>query len=280
MKRIGVIMTVFNRKEQTIKCLTCLYNQLRVTSDFTVDVYLTDDASTDGTEETIQNEFPSVNIIRGTGELYWNRGMYMAWKEAEKNDYDFYLWLNNDTYLYDDALDRLLETAERFDNHCIVVGSTCSPDDKNVITYGGYSNGKMITDLRRLSECDAINGNIVLISRSVFRILGTNDPYYRHACGDTDYGLRAKEKGITCVAGIGVFGVCASHEFITCWKDPEQPFGKRLKNFLSPLGDNPFEFFYFKRKHYGFPCACICFISNWLHFFFPGLWIRMRSKQK
>ena len=46
--------------------------------------------------EAVGKMFPQVHIIKGDGNLFWNRGMYMAWQAAIKEkDYDFYLWLND-----------------------------------------------------------------------------------------------------------------------------------------------------------------------------------------
>ena len=141
-------------------------------------------------------------------------------------------------------------------------------------------NGKKITDVKDRQWCDEINGNIVLIPKHVYDILGTNDPYFRHAAGDTDYGLRAKEAGVGCFIGKGIFGECDLHERPTVWMDPSQPFKKRWKNFFSPLGNNPYEFFYFKKKHKGLVAACITFCFMWIHFFFPWFWQNATSENE
>lgn len=36
--------------------------------------------------------------------------------------------------------------------------------------------------------------------------------------------------------------------------------------------NNPFDFFHFRKKHYGILPACMTFVSNWNHFLFPWLW--------
>lgn len=265
-------MTVFNRKDTTIRCLSDLELQDYDKKNIHLDIYLTDDGCTDGTPEMVREKFPYVNIIKGNGNLYWNRGMYYAWCSAAKKDYDFYIWLNDDTFLYKDAIARLFNESENFKHEAIVVGSTCEVGNPTKITYGGWQNSKLHTDLSKHQKCDTINGNIVLIPKSVYAILGTNDPYFRHAAGDTDYGLRAKENGVPVYTGIGIFGECNLHEHAVVWMDPSNPFKKRWRNFLSPTGNNPFEFFYFKRKHFGILPACFIFITNWVHFFFPWFW--------
>jgi len=61
---------------------------------------MTDDGCTDGTSKEVLEQYPSVHIVSGDGTLFWNRGMYCAWKAAVKErEYDFYMWLNDDTTL-------------------------------------------------------------------------------------------------------------------------------------------------------------------------------------
>jgi GT2 family glycosyltransferase len=270
-KKISVLLTVHNRKEKTLLCLERLFQQ-ELLQGFIVKIYLTDDGCTDGTREAVEEQFPLVTIVEGDGTLFWNRGMYHAWTFAAKEcDYDYYLWINDDTFLYGNCIKRLLAESASYEDKSIVVGSTCSTRDKNIITYGGWLKGKLITELSVPQNCDTINGNIVLIPKYVYSILGTNDPKFRHAIGDTDYGLRAKENHINCVTGIGIFGECDLHEHPTVWMDPTQPFRKRWNNFFSPLGNNPFEYFYFRKKHYGLLPASKTFLTMWIHFFFPRL---------
>ena len=40
---------------------------------------------------------PDVRLLRGNGQLYWNGGMRRAFGEAMAADYDYYLWMNDDT---------------------------------------------------------------------------------------------------------------------------------------------------------------------------------------
>lgn len=274
MFHIAVLITVFNRKDKTIQCLSRLYKNNNV-SRFSISVYLVDDGSTDGTSEEIAKLYPEVNLIKGDGSLFWNRGMHKAWETAAKDKkYDYFLWLNDDTNITNDCIERLLDLSSNNGNSAIIIGSTCSTGNPNQITYGGWKDGRLLTDLIKPNKCQTMNGNIVLIPKSVYDVLGMNDPTFRHCLGDTDYALRANEQGILCLTGIGIFGECDAHERPTIWMDPSQPFAKRWKNFFSPLGNNPFEFFYFRKKHFGFIAACATFVSNWLHFFFPRLWYK------
>ena len=128
MKQIAVLLTVHNRREKTLCCLQNLFKQ-KLNSDFLMDVYLTDDGCTDGTPEAIREQYPKVIIIKGDGNLFWNRGMYTAWKKAaETQDYDFYLWLNDDTFLFNNAIQTLLKESSEKNNKSIIVASIKSKE--------------------------------------------------------------------------------------------------------------------------------------------------------
>lgn len=129
--KIAVIMTCFNRRETTLACLRALHQQTN-----TFDVFLTDDGSSDGTAEAIKAEFPQVNILQGNGNLFWVGGMRLAFGEAIKNSYNYYLWLNDDTFLETDTLDKLLNIqtclSEQRCENSIIVGTTQDAITKNL----------------------------------------------------------------------------------------------------------------------------------------------------
>lgn len=100
-KKIAVLLTCFNRRDKTVRCLQSLANTY-VSSGVSldVDVYLTDDGCKDGTSEAVRSmNLPfGIHLLMGDGTLYWNGGMINSWSAAVKNGgYDGYLWLNDDT---------------------------------------------------------------------------------------------------------------------------------------------------------------------------------------
>lgn len=271
IKTLAVLITVHNRKDKTLECLRLLYAQLPL-EGYQVDVYLTDDGCTDGTPEAIRRQFPEVYIIQGDGNLYWNRGMYTAWNEAAKKDYDFYLWLNEDTILLPHALKELLNSScSKQDQAIIVAANKDSTGDH--VTYSGHNqNGKIIPN-GTLQPCDTFNGNCVLIPKNVYKILGNLDWTFRHAIGDLDYGYRAKNAGIAIYVSSEYLGICDNNPQLPVWARKEVPLTKRLKNLYSPLGyAEPIPFFYFERKNFGLLTALKHFISIHIRVLFPQLW--------
>ena len=180
---IAVIMTCHNRVQTTLSCLSKMKAQ-KLKENVSLTIYLVDDGSTDGTSEAIQKKHPDIKIIKGNGSLFWNRGMHLAFSKAIENDYDYYLWLNDDTQLYEDALQTLIDTHKSLcdirHNPCIIVGSTQDPVDKK-FTYGGYIRTSKINplslNLKKPSNdspylCETFCGNCVLIPKDVVNRVG------------------------------------------------------------------------------------------------------------
>lgn len=191
MLSVAAILTCFNRKNKTQKCLESLF---KILPD--CDVYITDDGSTDGTRDMLHQCFPKVKVISGTGNLFWSRGMYTAWKEAMKYDYEYFLWLNDDVELYPYFLEELLECNKQNGDNCIITG-LIENFEKTTILYGGSDENKTLIQANGLPQkVTHMNGNVVLVPKSVVDKIGIMDPKLHHDLGDVDYGLTAIENGI------------------------------------------------------------------------------------
>lgn len=272
IKHIAVLLTCYNRKEKTLNCLRSLYASM-IPEGYGMAVFLVDDASTDGTGESVAKEFPKVKIIQGNGQLFWNRGMHFAWQTAANDaDYDFYLWLNDDVHLMRESISDLLLASETHPE--AIITGTMASEENGKVTYGGFSaQGKLIVPDGRVQACDKFHGNLVLIPRSAYKILGNLDPEFPHAIGDFDYALRAKKAGIQRFIGPSVSGYCEEHDHLPLWCLPEVPLKKRLKTLYSPLGNaHPRYFFYFEKRHYGLMTAIKHFLTLHIRAVFPKLW--------
>lgn len=268
MKEIAIIMTVHNRKKQTIECLNCLYKE---STPF--DVYLTNDGCTDGTKEEVERLFPDVNVIDGNGDLFWNRGMYTAFAKALDKGYRFYLWLNDDTNVVPGFLQRLVSFAIEEGEQSILCGACVDNDDHSVITYGGFSLKHTPLPLsEKVQECSFASGNIFFIPKTVAAKLGNLDFYYRHSMGDFDYAVRARKAGIKIYQLPSFLGYCKRHYSIPKWRDVNYNFVYRLKYMYSPLGQNPFELWHCDKKFKGVIYAICRFLILHVRCLFPKLW--------
>lgn len=272
IRRAAILMTVHNRKEKTLKCLTRLYLALRQVSSETVfDVYITDDGSTDGTREDVQARFPQVRFIEGDGNLYWCRGMIAAWNRAlaEKN-YDGFFWLNNDSYLYPDAFSLMNEAISPTRSLTIFSGAFLS-EMTGQASFGGKISDRILTPNGQWQKFDQLNGNFVFVPKTVVEKTGILDGVFHHGIGDYDYGYRAKKAGIDLLLTPRYIGVCERDSNYHKYRDSRYPMAERFRFLYSPLGPPPPSLFRFNFRHYSFFKAISVFVYINLVCLWPGI---------
>lgn len=245
-RSVCAVLTSFNRRALTLECL----GALKASADLmgvSPHAVLMDDGSTDRTADAVRERFPWVTVLRGDGSLYWCRGMHAAFAAALGQGHDYYLWLNDDTILVPDALSRLFacEAAllEQDSTPPLLVGSTADATT-NVISYGGSRRVSWLRPMRfelmqphdEPQRCDAMTGNIVLVSASVAERLGNLDPIFEHAMGDTDYSMRALRNGITVWLAPGVYGSCSDNASAGTFRDESLSLHDRWERILDRKG--------------------------------------------
>lgn len=246
MRNLAVLMTCHNRRENTLKCLKALFLNA-IPEDLHFKVFLVDDGSNDGTAEVVSEQFPGVVLVRADGTLYWNGGMRVAFGAALEMDFDFYLWLNDDTFLFSNALSGLLMSYEFLPKDCrdtaILSGTTIDPMTK-ASTYGGQKwnstwkglDFRFVEPGEQPIECDTMNGNCVLIPRNVAQRVGNLEKEFIHSMGDIDYGLRAKSLGCSIWVSAGFVGECTENPRADSYYDRALSRKVRLHKMLHPKG--------------------------------------------
>lgn len=253
--RIAAIMTCHNRREKTIACLRSLFSIIPDT-----DVFLTDDGCTDGTAQAALAVSPHVHIVSGNGNLFWSRGMYLAWKEAIKGSYDFYLWLNDDIELYSSFWEELLECDRMALSKAVIVGLIKDKFSDAIIYGGTNADGELIQESALPQRIANMNGNVVLVPSCVVSAIGIIDPVYWHDIGDVDYGLMAQKAGISVLSTRKAVAVGYSNGKFCRVRKWGTTLSNRFKKLYSPLGSNPNISFYFFKKHKGLCAACMIYI--------------------
>ena len=258
---IFVLMTCFNRRDHTLGCLQALAAQ-DCEQPRSVQVILVDDGSTDGTGAAVRQAFPQVRILPGSGRLFWNGGMRVAFAEALKEHFDFLLWLNDDTILFPFALDVLLATASTLaaqNISAIVTGSTCDRltgkrsygGERQVQRWFGNRCSPVEPIPHQVQPCDTMNGNCTLVPRDIALALGNLDAAFTHSFGDMDYGFRARAAGYCIYIAPGYLGTCSDNTQRGTWRDRSASLRKRWRHLTSAKG-SPFpEWLVYCRRHLG-----------------------------
>lgn len=278
-------MACFNRKSKTLACLENLFRQTVVKQGaIKLKVFLLDDASTDGTVKAVEAQYPEVDILTGNGSLFWNGGMHVAFDRALKQNFDFYLWLNDDTVLYEDALEKLFTSYEALGKKgapgSILVGSTIDPCTQ-CFSYGGFLRAGKFSALKlqsilpgeQLKECTTMCGNCVFIPRVVAQRVGNLDPQFKHRWGDTDYGLRARKQKCQVWIAPEYVGTCEANPGAEEWTSGHLSFRERVKIFHSVKGYRKRDWFIYVKRHGG-PLWSLLWVKPYLDM----LILSMKSK--
>lgn len=241
-KRTAVLMTVHNRCETTVRCLRRLLGVVeRCRCREEVDVFIVDDGSTDGTTERIkelgQGQGWNIKVIQGTGNLYWAKGMELAWKTAVANgEYDYFLWLNDDAELEEGALEKMFRALKPGTVVCgTMVNGKCEP------TYG--------LNVRNTG----LAGNCVLVPREVFEKVGMICGDFHHGWADRDYGLQVEKAGFEIVSA-GVVGRTEWHPMRPSLKGRDLRW--RLRSLRDPKGWNVHDLWLLRKRNWGV-CAAV-----------------------
>lgn len=241
--RIAVLMTCYNRVETTLHCLRRLFAQ-KCEADMTV--FLVDDASPDSTGARVKAEFSQVNVIVGTGYLFWTKGMNLAWRTAGEG-WDAVLWLNDDVELNDGAIAGLIADAEETGWEGAIIGSFLDGEGK--MTYGVLENWEWIEPVGRPRLTDGdISGNCVLIPKRVVDKVGIIADCYSHAYGDYDYSARMRKARVPYYLASHLCGRCDNDKPDDAL---ESKLNERVKCLFLPNSHNWRDAIVYRWRYYG-----------------------------
>jgi len=276
---IAVLITTRNRKQKTIDCLQSLHLQI-LPAGAELQIFLTDDASIDGTVAAVKKVHPSANIYNGDGNLFWAGGMRNSWSKAVQKDPDYYLLLNDDTLLNKNAIFLLLNNPSASDSICI--GSTNDPFT-NERSYGGrkltakrsWKDDAVVFSKTDYLLCDVANANIMLVPKLIVDSIGILSDAYTHGLADYDYSLSANKAGFNVYVAPGYLGTCVNDHGKN-WKSNKSTLKERIAYLKSPKGLAYKEYMTFIKKHFplSYPSA---FVKVWVKTFFPFIWETFRK---
>jgi GT2 family glycosyltransferase len=257
---------------------------MSMSNNISIDVYLTDDGSTDGTKEAIQKRFPEVTILIGDGNLFWAEGMRNSWTKALQKDYDGYFLINDDVEFYDNVFEQLLATHEysltKFNKGGIYIGAT---EDKNLhkLTYSGSMViNKFLYTQKRLppngtfQKCELANANIMLVSKTVVDKIGILAAGYSHGMADYDYTLTANKHNIPVLIAPQYCGHCVNDHKDKYEGFSDKTFEERKIILYSPTGLAFKSYLSYVQKFFPFRYPFVLAIG-WLKLYYPQLYFRL-----
>lgn len=266
MDKVVLILTCYNRREKTTKCIRSIMN---ANTNLQIEIVLVDDNSTDGTKEAVKEIAPNTHIVEGTGGLYWNGGMHMGMEYALKNipDAEYYALINDDVEFYPGVFEAMADALHGKKE--VLIGATQADDNR--LSYGGIVyEGRKSLKLRTIGPdehnvcCDTFNANCVMLPAEIFKRAGSTDPHYSHSMGDFDYGFSIKRLGYTMHVFCEYAGKCNDNPADGTWQDKSLPIKRRLRLKEGPKGLPFKDWFRFLRKNFGLDVAFVRSVTPYI----------------
>ena len=202
MINIAAVIPTFNRKDYLKNILNDLYSQEQ--SNYILEIIIVVDGSNDGTLEMLETQYPKVNIIQGNGNWWYTRCI----NEGIKLNPDYFLIMNNDTVIDEDAVTSLVNSCNRYNDNAIVTGKVNHYDEKNRLQDVGYNFKGKCLDFDRIglneidsaqydeeTERDMIDDVYWLYPKALYDKIGGYSNYFGFNAEQADLALRAKKVG-------------------------------------------------------------------------------------
>jgi GT2 family glycosyltransferase len=211
---LSIIILNYNTREHLRVCLTSLLTE---GSSVETEIFVVDNASSDGSAEMVAAEFPWVTLIRSPRNGGFAYGNNLALRRAQG---EAMLLLNPDTTLPQGSLHRLLDALAAHPQAGVVGPKLLRPDGSmhlacrrsfptpSIAFYRLSGLSRLFPRSRRFgrynltyadpdqsAEVDSVCGACLLIRRAVVERIGLLDQRFFLYGEDLDWCLRAREAG-------------------------------------------------------------------------------------
>ncbi len=161
-------------------------------------VIVVDDGSTNGTLDQLSAEHPEVEVIRGSGDLWWCGGMREGMARALEHGVDVAMWLNHDVVPDPGTVGSLVERAAGPGVGAVSAWCYCREDRRFGVNPGFRSLAEIPTaelEGEEEIEVDGVNGNCTAISTAAIRQVGLPRADLHPHYGDGPYTWRLHQAG-------------------------------------------------------------------------------------
>jgi N-acetylglucosaminyl-diphospho-decaprenol L-rhamnosyltransferase len=207
---VSILVVSWNTCALLRECLASIY-ETRV--DENIQVIVLDNASSDGSAEMVEQEFPETRLIRSQENLGFARGNNQAATQASG---EYLLLLNSDARLQPGALEELLSFAQQHPQASVVGACLINPDGSFQFSYADFPTlwreflilstlGRKIFGQHYPSHkaekaegprrVDYVNGACLLINRGVYQQAGGLPSEYFMYAEEVDFCLTVKQNG-------------------------------------------------------------------------------------
>ncbi|MEJ5103078.1 glycosyltransferase family 2 protein [Chryseobacterium sp. MYb328] len=196
MSEIHIIIVTYNAMKWAERCFTSLRK-----SSVPVKCFVIDNGSTDGTQEYIKTHFPEVDFTQSESNLGFGKANNIGIEKAYKNGADFFYLMNQDAWLYENSMEKMLEVYNSHPNKDeigIISPIHVDGSEKYLDIFldqyiaKNYEKTRMISDLyfqtlKPYYEIHFVNAAHWLLPKKTIETIGGFNPYFFHYGEDDEY---------------------------------------------------------------------------------------------
>lgn len=207
--KISCVIPTFNRLSKLALLLTDITNQNLLES---IDITVVVDGSTDGTIEYLQKEYPSLDVVVGSGEWWYTRSINEGIRSALINAPDLIVLINDDCRLEENFFQSMITCYSSLAPQSILGSLSYDAESRELIFPGiskivwwrykvnFYDETEILKsiekgELKRRSF--SLPGRGMLIPRNVIDTMGLLDESFPQYYSDSEYIFRANKNNIS-----------------------------------------------------------------------------------
>jgi len=205
---ISIVIINWNTREYLLKCLASVF---RTTGGLTLEVWVVDNGSRDGSVEAVKKEFPQVHVIENQRNLGFAAANNKAFRKMTGR---YALLLNSDAELTDGAARRLIDFMDTAPEAAMACGQLMNPDGTRQNSIANFPTLPALmtneTVLRILFprrypskrnayaspiEVESGIGACLIVRKQAMDAVGLLDEDYFFFFEETDWAYRMKQAG-------------------------------------------------------------------------------------
>jgi len=205
---LSIIIVNWNTKNLLLDCLVSIFETVKISS---MEIWLVDNASTDGSVAAVRRMYPTVSIIQNRENLGFAAANNQAFERMQGR---YALLLNTDTILAAGAVDAIFAFMERHPDVGMACGQLLNPDGSKQNSFAKFPclaslifneallqilfPGKFPSKRKPNSdpmEVDSCIGACLMVKREAMDQVGWLDESFFFFFEETDWAYRMKQAG-------------------------------------------------------------------------------------
>lgn len=129
---LSIVIVNWNTRDYLVDCINSIYAE---TNGIEFEVFVVDNASNDGSAEMVEEQFPSVKLIRNEENLGFGRANNQALNSCSG---EYILFLNPDTQIHENAIGKMKNFMQRNCQVGVAGPKTVHPDGSIQVTWAKF----------------------------------------------------------------------------------------------------------------------------------------------